>query len=46
MIRAVKAGPPGGDTRAIQEYLALKTAWRVTPYLEELLGEAMTQFLG
>lgn len=48
MIRAVKRGqgrPPvaGRDPAALKEYLALKAAWQVTPYLEELLGPEFAQ---
>ena len=44
MIRAVKRHPPGNRTY-IQEYLALKTYWGVTPYIETLLGERFTTLL-
>ncbi len=44
MIRAVKRHPPGNHTY-IQEYLALKTYWGVTPYIETLLGERFTTLL-
>jgi SAM-dependent methyltransferase len=38
MIRAVKASE-SGSRRSAEEYRALKEYWRVTPYLEQLLGE-------
>ncbi len=38
MIRAVKT-LKAGDSRFVQEYSALKEFWKVTPYLEQLLGE-------
>lgn len=44
MIRATYTGavaPPA----LIDEYLALKTYWSVTPYLETLLGEELTSIL-
>jgi len=42
MIRAIRRLPPGNPAY-IQEYLALKNEWGVTPYLETLLGERFTQ---
>ncbi len=39
MIRAVYDGQLGGATY-VQEYLALKAQWGVTPYLESLLAES------
>lgn len=44
MIRAVKSGN-AGNAKALQEYLALKSFWGVTPYLEKLLGERFTMLL-
>lgn len=38
MIRAIKTHAPGAAL-SIQEYLALKAYWGLTPYLERLLGE-------
>lgn len=44
MIRAVKTMAPG-EQQFIQEYNDLKAYWRVSPYLEKLLGESLTRFL-
>jgi SAM-dependent methyltransferase len=44
MIRAVKSLKVG-DPRFIQEYKDLKDFWKVTPYLEQLLGEDFTSLL-
>jgi hypothetical protein len=44
MIRAVRRLPPC-NTAFIQEYVALKNYWGVTPYLEMLLGESFAQVL-
>jgi SAM-dependent methyltransferase len=44
LIRAVRRGPLP-DSRAISEYLALKTFWGVTPYLETLLSEHLAPYL-
>jgi len=44
MIRAVKAHPPGNPL-FIKEYLDLKNFWRVSPYLEKLLGREYEQWL-
>ena len=44
MIRAVKTSQPGNSHR-VEEYRALKAFWRVTPYLEKLLGEQYAQHL-
>ncbi len=44
MIRAVRSVSPG-DRQFVEEYLALKSFWGVTPYLEELLGSALTAYL-
>lgn len=44
MIRAVKTSP-AGNARWIEEYRNLKAFWKVTPYLERLLGEPYAQFL-
>ncbi len=38
MIRAVQSGTPDIG-KALQEYLALKSFWGVTPYLETVLGD-------
>ena len=35
-----------GERCLIEEYITLKTFWHVTPYLELLLGERLTQHLG
>ncbi|HYN87539.1 MAG TPA: SAM-dependent methyltransferase [Ardenticatenaceae bacterium] len=42
MIRAVRSAAPG-ERQFVQEYLALKEFWRVTPYLETLL-QSTTDF--
>ncbi|HET9999482.1 MAG TPA: SAM-dependent methyltransferase [Ktedonobacteraceae bacterium] len=42
MIRAIHRLPPG-NPEYIREYLALKSYWGVTPYLETLLGERFAQ---
>lgn len=44
MIRAVKSLRVG-DSQFVQEYKDLKDFWRVTPYLEQLLGEDFTRLL-
>ncbi len=44
MIRSVKTSS-AGNTHRIEEYRNLKSFWRVTPYLERLLGDAYAQFL-
>ncbi|MBY0514506.1 MAG: SAM-dependent methyltransferase, partial [Gemmataceae bacterium] len=38
MIRAVR-GPAPGDAAHVAEYVELKRFWRVTPYIEKVLGE-------
>ena len=43
MIRAVKAGSPGGR-RAVEEYRALVARWQVAPFLGELLAEELAEF--
>ena len=44
MIRAVKSLRVG-DPKFVQEYQALKDFWKVTPYLEQLLGEDFIKLL-
>ena len=44
MIRAIKR-PNTDNAPFVQEYLALKKFWGVTPYLEKLLGEQFTSLL-
>lgn len=44
MIRAVKTVSPG-DSSFVQEYEALKSFWKVTPYLETLLGDDLNILL-
>ncbi|HEY1350754.1 MAG TPA: SAM-dependent methyltransferase [Ktedonobacteraceae bacterium] len=44
LIRAVRRGPLP-DTSARDEYLALKSFWGVTPYLETLLSEELAPYL-
>lgn len=44
MIRAVKRANID-NAASVQEYLALKKFWGVTPYLEKLLGEQLTELL-
>src|SRR5216683_6512399 len=44
MIRAVKSLKVG-DLKFVQEYKDLKDFWKVTPYLEQLLGENFTKLL-
>jgi SAM-dependent methyltransferase len=44
LIRAVRCGPLP-DPAAVSEYLALKTFWGVTPYLETLLSEHLAPYL-
>jgi len=44
MIRAV-GGLPVGNQKFVREYNELKEYWKVTPYLERLLGEAFTGLL-
>lgn len=45
MIRAVKISAPGKNPRWVEEYRKLKDQWRVTPYLEKLLGEDFSKHL-
>lgn len=46
MIRAVKVKSlQAGDPKFVREYKELKEFWRVTPYLEQLLGEDFTNLL-
>ena len=45
MIRAVH-GVDVGERSLVEEYVKLKAFWQVTPYLELLLGERLTQYLG
>ncbi|MFT3890562.1 MAG: hypothetical protein QM730_02920 [Anaerolineales bacterium] len=40
----MKTSAPG-NTRWVDEYRNLKSFWKVTPYLEKLLGEQYNQFL-
>lgn len=44
LIRAVRRGP-STNPAAAREYLELKNFWGVTPYLETLLGERLTNLL-
>ncbi|HEV2582724.1 MAG TPA: SAM-dependent methyltransferase [Ktedonobacteraceae bacterium] len=44
MIRAVKSLKVG-DAKFVQEYNDLKDFWKVTPYLEQLLGEDFTAII-
>ncbi len=44
MIRAVKSLKVG-DPKFVQEYNDLKHFWKVTPYLEQVLGEDFTKLL-
>jgi SAM-dependent methyltransferase len=44
MLRAVRTDAPA-TTQLIREYRQLKDYWNVTPYLETLLGESLTQRL-
>lgn len=44
MIRAVKTSS-AGNPHWVEEYRNLKSFWRVTPYLEKLLGEKYKNFL-
>ncbi len=44
MIRAVRSLKVG-DPKFVQEYKDLKDFWKVTPYLEQLLGEEFTKLL-
>jgi SAM-dependent methyltransferase len=43
MIRAVKTSQPG-NLRWVEEYRELKAFWKLTPYLETLLGEGYAQY--
>lgn len=45
MIRAVRAAMPGHRS-AVNEYVALRRYWNVTPYLEDLLGAAFAELSG
>ena len=44
MIRAVKTSPPG-NPRRVEEYQELKSFWKLTPYLEKILGEEYAKYL-
>ncbi len=44
MIRAVKGQQPGNPA-TVKEYLELKQFWKVTPYIETLLGERLLRYL-
>ena len=44
MIRSVKTSS-AGNVHWMEEYRNLKSFWRVTPYLEKLLGCKYAQFL-
>lgn len=44
MIRAVKVSEPGKNIRWLEEYRNLKEQWKVTPYLEKILGENLTRY--
>lgn len=44
MIRAVKT-LNAGDPQFVREYQDVKAFWKVTPYLEQLLGEGFTRLL-
>lgn len=45
MIRAARTAQPG-EVQFVEEYLALKAYWGVTPFLETLLGERFLRLLG
>jgi SAM-dependent methyltransferase len=49
MIRAVKSlkvgDPVGAGARGVREYRDLRDFWKVTPYLEQLLGEDFAKLL-
>ncbi len=42
MIRSVKTSQ-SGSAQSVEEYQALKDYWHVTPYLEQLLGDALAR---
>lgn len=44
IIRAVKY-LEAGDKKTVEEYKALKSVWKVEPYLEKLLGKEFTKYL-
>lgn len=44
MIRSVKISAPGKIARWVEEYRNLKEQWKVTPYLEKILGESLTRY--
>ena len=44
MIRSVKTAPVG-EARWVDEYRNLKSFWKLTPYLEKVLGEKNTALL-
>jgi SAM-dependent methyltransferase len=44
LIRAVRSAKVG-ETKFVQEYNELKAFWKVTPYLEELLGDDFINLL-
>jgi SAM-dependent methyltransferase len=44
MIRAVR-GLPVGDAEHVAEYQEMKRFWRVTPYIEKVLGEPFQQLV-
>jgi len=43
MIRSVKTSPIG-EARWVEEYRDLKAFWKLTPYLEKILGEPYAQY--
>lgn len=44
MIRAVR-GAPVGEAGHVAEYIEMKRFWRVTPYIEKVLGEPFQQLV-
>lgn len=44
MIRAVR-GPAPGEAEHVAEYREMKRFWRVTPYIEKVLGEPFQQLV-
>ncbi len=45
MIRSVRTSAPGKNDRWLEEYRSLKDLWRVTPYLEKILGDEFAKYL-
>jgi hypothetical protein len=45
LLIQAEIGLPKGDERFVQEYLALKRYWGITPCIEDLLGAELSRYL-